>query len=88
MRALLYRDTFPRLVADLRSQPWKWMSRLVFLLGPWAAFWMVEILNQNDVFSDLQAWQVLMNLVWYYILFLCAGWCWGAAAGQPDWPSA
>lgn len=69
MRALLYRDTFPRLVADLRSQPWKWMSRLVFLLGPWAAFWMVEILNQNDVFSDLQAWQVLMNLVWYYILF-------------------
>ena len=30
---------------------------------------MVEILNQNDVFSDLQAWQVLMNLVWYYILF-------------------
>ena len=69
MRALLYRDTFPRLVADLRSQPWKWMSRLVFLLGPWGAFWMVEILNQNDVFSDLQAWQVLMNLVWYYILF-------------------
>lgn len=70
MRALLYRDTFPRLVADLKGQPWKWLSRLVFLLGPWAAFWMVEILNQNDVFSDLQAWQVLMNLVWYYILFL------------------
>ena len=73
MKALLYRDTFPRLVADLRSQPWKWMSRLVFLQGPWAAFWMVEILNQNDVFSDLQAWQVLMNLVWYYILFFV---CW------------
>lgn len=70
MKALLYRDTFPRLVADMKGQPWKWLSRLVFLLGPWAAFWMVEILNQNDVFSDLQAWQVLMNLVWYYILFL------------------
>lgn len=70
MRALLYRDTFPRLVADMKGQPWKWLSRLVFLLGPWAAFWMVEILNQNDVFSDLQAWQVLMNLVWYYIPFL------------------
>ena len=69
MRALLYRDTFPRLVADLRNQPGKWLSRLVFLLGPWVALWMVEILNQNDVFSDLQAWQVLMNLVWYYILF-------------------
>lgn len=70
MKALLYRDTFPRLVADMKGQPWKWLSRLVFLLGPWAAFWMVGILNQNDVFSDLQAWQVLMNLVWYYILFL------------------
>lgn len=70
MRALLYRDTFPRLVAGMKGQPWKWLSRLVFLLGPWVAFWMVEILNQNDVFSDLQAWQVLMNLVWYYILFL------------------
>lgn len=70
MKALLYRDTFPRLLADMKGQPWKWLSRLVFLLGPWAAFWMVEILNQNDVFSDLQAWQVLMNLVWYYILFL------------------
>lgn len=69
MRALLYRDTFPRLVADWKNQPGKWLARLVFLLGPWAAFWMVEILNQNDVFSDLQAWQVLMNLVWYYILF-------------------
>lgn len=69
MRALLYRDTFPRLIADLRNQPGKWLSRLVFLLGPWVALWMVEILNQNDVFSDLQAWQVLMNLVWYYILF-------------------
>ena len=78
MKALLYRDTFPRLVVDLRSQPWKWMSRLVFLLGPWAAFWMVEILNQNDVFSDLQAWQVLMNLVWYYILFFVL-----AGAGAP-----
>ena len=70
MRALLYRDTFPRLVADLKKRPGAWLSRLVFLLGPWATFWMVEILNQNDVFSDLQAWQVLMNLVWYYILFL------------------
>ena len=70
MRALLYKDTFSRLAADMRREPWKWLSRLVFLLGPWAALWMVEILNENDVFSDLHAWQVLMNLVWYYILFL------------------
>jgi len=31
---------------------------------------MVEILNENDVFSDLYAWQVLMNLIWYYIWFV------------------
>ena len=70
MKALLYADTFPRLFRDMREKPGKWLSRLVFLLGPWAAFWMVEILNENDVFSDLYPWQVLMNMVWYYLLFI------------------
>ena len=70
MKALLYGDTFPRLVRDLREHPGKWASRLVFLLGPWVCLWMVEILNENDVFEDLAAWQVLMNLVWYYSLFV------------------
>ncbi len=72
MRALIYGDFFPRLLADLRDQLGKWRSRLVFLLGPWACLWMVEILNENDIFQDLYAWQVLMNMVWYYTLFaLC-----------------
>ncbi|MCI8870869.1 MAG: LTA synthase family protein [Lawsonibacter sp.] len=70
MRALLYADTFPRLAQDIRQFPGTWLSRLLFLAGPWAAFWMVEILNENDIFSDLYPWQVLMNLVWYYLLFL------------------
>lgn len=70
MKALFDADTFPRLVRDLRRRPGAWLARLVFLLGPWASFWMVEILNQNDVFSDLHPWQVLMNLIWYYILFV------------------
>ena len=70
MKALLYGDTFPRLVRDLRKNPGTWASRLVFLLGPWVCLWMVEILNENDVFEDLAAWQVLMNLVWYYSLFV------------------
>ena len=69
MRALLYKDTFPRLVADLRDRPGKWLSRLVFLLGPWACLWMVEILNENNICEDLCGWQILMNLVWYYSLF-------------------
>ena len=69
MKALIYGDTFPRLLRDMRNCPGKWASRLVFLLGPWACLWMVEILNENDIFEDLAAWQVLMNLVWYYGLF-------------------
>lgn len=70
MRSLFYQDTFPRLVADMRARPGKWFSRLAFLLGPWLCFWMVEILNQNDVFKDLDDWQILMNMVWYYSLYL------------------
>ena len=69
MKRLLYGDTFPRLWEDLRTHPGKWMSRFVLLLGPWACLWMVETLNENNVFEDLYAWQVLMNLVWYYMLF-------------------
>ena len=69
MRALLYDDTFPRLVRDWRENPGKWLSRLVFLLGPWVCLWMVEILNENDVFNDLAPWQVLMNMVFYYFFF-------------------
>ncbi len=70
MKTLLYGDTFPRLVRNVREFPGIWVSRLVFLLGPWVCLWMVEILNENDVFEDLAAWQVLMNLVWYYSLFV------------------
>lgn len=70
MKALLYGDAFPRLVADMRERPGKWLSRLVFLLGPWASLWIVEILNENDIFQDLAAWQVLMNLIWYYALYV------------------
>ena len=70
MKALLYADTFQRLFRDMRGQPGKWISRLVFLLGPWMALWMVETLNENNVFTDLHAWQALMNLIWYYLLFV------------------
>ena len=72
MRKLIYGDCFPRLLQNMRQYPGRWAARLVFLSGPWLSFWMVEILNGNDVFNDLYAWQVLMNLIWYYLLFfLC-----------------
>ncbi len=62
-------DTSRRLLRDLAESPGKWASRLVFLLGPWACMWMVEILNENDVFKDLDDWQVLMNMIFYYFIF-------------------
>ena len=67
---LLLNCLSPRRLADsFRREPDRWLARLVFLLGPWVCLWIVEILNENDVFSDLYAWQVLMNMIWYYILF-------------------
>ncbi len=69
MRTLLC-DTSCRLARDLMESPGKLVSRMVFLLGPWVCLWMVEILNENDVFDDLAAWQVAMNLVFYYSIFI------------------
>ena len=69
MKLLLNRLSPRRLADSFRREPDRWLARLVFLLGPWACLWMVETLNENDVFSDLYAWQVLMNMIWYYILF-------------------
>ena len=69
MKLTCKRPLFSRLLRDMRACPGKWGARLVFLLGPWVCLWMVETLNENDVFSDLYAWQVLMNMIWYYILF-------------------
>lgn len=59
-----------RLLRDVMEFPGQWASRLVFLLGPWVCLWMVEILNENDVFEDLAAWQVLMNMIFYYCIFV------------------
>lgn len=72
MKALLYADTFPRLWQDMKHDPAKWLSRLIYLLGPWFCFVMVEFLNKNDIIEDFAPWQVFFNLIWYYILFWLA----------------
>lgn len=69
MKSLLYGDTFPRLWQNMKDEPGKWLSRLVYLLGPWFCFIAVEILNKNDLIEDFAPWQVFFNLIWYYILF-------------------
>lgn len=43
--------------------------RLAFLLGPFAAYLMVEYLNGNDPFTSHLPGQVFFNLVWYGIIF-------------------
>ena len=72
MKALLYGDTFPRLWQNMKDEPGKWLSRLVYLLGPWFCFVVVELLNKNDLVEDFAPWQVFFNLIWYYILFYLA----------------
>lgn len=69
MKTLLYGDCFPRLWQDLCQHPGKWCARFIFLLGPWFSFASVELLNQNHLIDDFAPWQVLFNLIWYYILF-------------------
>ena len=44
-------------------------ARAAFLLGPWIAYLMVEILNNNNPFTAHSAEQVALNLVWYYLIF-------------------
>lgn len=72
LKALLYGDTFPRLWQNMKEEPGKWLSRLVYMLGPWFCFVVVELLNKNDLIKDFAPWQVFFNLVWYYILFYLA----------------
>lgn len=69
MKALLYGSTFPRLWQNMKDEPGKWLSRLVYLLGPWFCFAVVEILNKNDITQDFRPWQIALNLIWYYIFF-------------------
>ncbi len=69
MYRLLFGKDFPQLWEDMRHRPGCFMSRLVFLLGPWFAFAAVELLNKNELFKDFEAWQMLFNMVWYYIIF-------------------
>ena len=66
------------------EQFWRFLScgenvqRYLFLLGPWLAFLMVEILNKNDPFTALNPTQVTLNAIWYYCIF----WAVRMAAGR------
>ena len=46
-----------------------WFSRLLFALGPFAAYVYVEILNGNNPFHSIEFWRVCWNFIWYIVLF-------------------
>lgn len=69
MYKLFFGKDFPGLWEDLRRHPGQWLSRLVFLLGPWFSFAAVELLNQNSLTKNFAFWQLAFNLIWYYIIF-------------------
>lgn len=56
-----------------RPPRWLWNARLparlLFLLGPWAAYLCVEYLNENDPFTALNSTQLLFSAAWYYLIF-------------------
>ena len=58
-----------------RERVWRFLTagenlqRYLFLLGPWLAFFMVEILNKNNPFTALNPTQVTLNAIWYYLIF-------------------
>lgn len=58
------RRTLPAWLASREN-----ISRAVFLLGAPASYLMVEILNDNDPFNSLTAEQVVLNLIWYYLIY-------------------
>ncbi len=45
-------------------------SQAVYLLGPMVCFILVEILNGNHPFRDIELWRVLWNIGWYYAIFV------------------
>lgn len=45
-----------------------WRSRLIFCLSPFAAMFMVEIMNEKNPFTNLSFVELLMNMIWYVII--------------------
>lgn len=61
---------FYELIWDVQTNPRRWLSRLVFFLGPFWMYIMAEILNGNNPFTSLELWRVCWNIAWYFVFFL------------------
>lgn len=70
MRKLQGHYNLKSILSRVDKDPALWLARLVFFLAPAVCFLFVEILNENDIFHDLQPWQIGMNLIWYACAFI------------------
>lgn len=52
----------------VRRNPGQAALWALFALTPFLCFFEVEILSENNPFTNLEPWQWLMNLAWYYCL--------------------
>ena len=59
---------FRRFMDTLKSSAPANLSRLAFCLCVPVCYFMVEVLNENNPFTDLELWQIAWNGVWYIVL--------------------
>ncbi len=64
-RRLSLRALFWRLREPLIREPRLWWTRLIFWLTPFAALFMVEMMNEKNPFTNLNFPELLMNMIWY-----------------------
>lgn len=56
--------------AGVRQRAGRFASLGALCLGPVASFLTVELLNETHLWDDFEPWQVVMNLVWYALIYL------------------
>ncbi|MBQ8264898.1 MAG: LTA synthase family protein [Oscillospiraceae bacterium] len=61
---------FTKLKTNIAENPRRWFSRFIFALGPFFAYCAVEVLNNNDPFTDLELWRAAWNIGWYIAIFV------------------
>lgn len=57
-----------RLRESYFRSPRLWWTRLIFCLTPLAGLFMVEIMNEKNPFTNLDAGELTLNLIWYVLL--------------------
>ena len=71
-RTVLFSVTLTILIPlsiQMSKELWRISSIFLFLIGPWISFFLVEVLNGNYFWEDLNFVQILLNMIWYYAIY-------------------